>query len=422
MSLTVTRAGRWAAVPLDPLACGLPEELAEAGPSGVRFSTPGVLARDGQVVVVLPRGHRAPDDPAADALRLLRALLEYRRQERQRSVSDLDSELVDGWGEPSAGLSELEAVLLLWRDYSAHGALGVSEQRRAFDEPGRIHWPRTLRTGWPIEGRGGSHLLRRVTERVQRRPGHPLTALHGATALHLGHRLGLYRGLRPKPPDPRGARSTLDRFGVRQFSDRGRRVVAWLERLYQDGGAGGLSPEDTRLLFARRFHTVWERMLQVALGHRPVLGALRGAYHRDDGQAVHGLHLVPDLTVPLADGRLLLLDAKDYAPGHLPGTPDLTKQLLYRLALSDRLHPQGVPLERIANAFLLPGEAEGVRHVATHRLAPPASPALGAIHALEVDLVAVLDAWNAGRVDARLLGQIASRVRTDPALRTEAAG
>ena len=411
MSLTVACAGRWSAVPLDPVACGLPAELVERGPDGLRFSAPGVLARGGEVVVVLPRGHRPPRDGAGDALRLLRALLEYRRRERQRSVEDLDSELVDGWGEPAAGLSELEAALLLWQDFAANGPLLVSEQRRALDEPGRIHWPRTLRAGWPIEGRSGSHLLRRVTERVQRRPSHPLTALHRATALQLGHRLGLHRGVRPPAPNPRNARSVLDRHGPQQFSDRGRRVAAWLGRLYQLGGDGGLSADDTRLLFARRFHTVWESMLRVALGHRSVGGALRGAYHLETGQTAHGLQLIPDLTVPLPDGRLLLLDAKDYASGSLPGSPDLTKQLLYRLALSDLLHPQGVPLERIANAFVMPGNGSGVRRIGEHRLAAPAPEALGRIHVLELDLVAVMDGWNAGRVVTSLVAAVGAATR-----------
>jgi hypothetical protein len=370
------------------------------------FQMPGLVQLDGRLLAVLPRGHRPPAEPAADAVRLLQALLAYRRDRPQRSVHAAEDALVDTWGDADAGLDPLEAALLLWRDFKAAGPLTLSARRRALDEPGRIHWARTLRTGWPLEGPAGSHLLHTVTERVQRRPRHPLTRLHRATAMRVGLRFGFARGSAPERFTRLQAREILDQWGPRQFADRPRRVVAWLRRLTDGTDQRREDDASVQLLFARSFHAVWERMLQVALGHRPRrIHALHGRVHESSGATRRGLRLIPDLVVPRSNGRLLVLDAKDYDLDRWP-TADIGKQLLYRLAFSDRMHPDGLPLDRIGNGFLFPAPADPVSLRGVHRLLPPSPPELGAIVGLDVDLVRVMDAWIAGRSDAGLVAAV----------------
>jgi len=170
---------------------------------------------------------------------------------------------------------------------------------------------------------------------------------------------------------------------------------------------------------ARNYEQVWEEMLQVALGHEERRrDRFSGTYHLQGAKPKSGLLLKPDVLVRTRLGGRpvrLVLDAKDYRKGALPNTPDLTKQILYRLMLSDRIYEGATPLEAIGNAFLFPAVNQGlVRCRGTHALVgAPQSGAPGVISCLELDLQRAEAAYLAGRVDEELLAQVAEAVLLD---------
>lgn len=400
----------WAAE-IPPLAADL---LARDGELWVARSA-GVLGVDGRLLAVLPRGHAPPADPVAAVFAFAAALLRYRRDPARRSVERGTEALRGGTGRDGERLDALEAALLLWSDYAANGPLVVSESVIEVDTPGRVHWARTLRDGAPTDGPGGPSVLGHRTVRSRRIPQNPLTLLHRSMAEGVGARLGLGPPPALPVPPPRTALPVVREGLRRAFADRPRRVLAWMAQILEDGRATSGFPERHFVLVVRDFAPIWERMLQVALGHVPTRDGLSGDYHGPDGQRSSGVRLVPDLLMHWGEGEgraLLVLDAKDYGDGTWPATHDVTKQMLYRLLLSAPLHAQGLPPEKVGNAFLFPGAANPVARRGEHRLrneqGRPGEP--GRVVCLTVDLPTVMGAYRAGRPHAGLRAAVAAEV------------
>ncbi|MBX3465527.1 MAG: LlaJI family restriction endonuclease [Planctomycetes bacterium] len=409
--------------PLDP-AAGLPPE-AWSTADGAPSLLPGLASVGGRLVVVLPRCYAgAPLDPGAALERVALFVSSLARYARERpggrAVDDPALATREGAlvavGDPGDLVDQVEAALLLWRDFVERGPLLVSAPRVHDQVPGRVLWPQALRDGAPVQGRTGVVFRALPRRSVRPDPRHELTDLHEATCEQIGARFGL-GGAGERPPIP--PTEALDRIerGERVcFADRPRRLLALLRRYHAAREASERGAE-VRGLFARSYAHVWERMLQVALRDEGRGAGLRGTYRLPDGSLLPGLNLRPDVVVRdrLPDGRavLLVLDAKDYDAGALPGTPDLGKQVLYRLLHSDLVDPQGPPLDAVGNAFLFPAlvPGAGVRLRATHDLVGrPRAGRPGRVVGLEVDLEQVTEAYVSGRAAEGLRRAIVTAV------------
>jgi hypothetical protein len=413
--------------PLAELPGALVQALEPLDPLGhvARPLGPGVLSLDERLWFVLPRCYRPPpggEAPGAEAMLLtLSVLARYRRERPQGAVLRRQDPLalVEA-GEPGGALDHLEAGLALWADWRERGPLVLARARRSAVEPGRTHWPATVRSGQPV-GSGGQIFARQIRTRVRPDPQNELARLHLSTVAEAARALGAPG---PRPPAEPGAPplAILQRWRERCFADRQRRVLSLLERYHRPAGAGRLQGRDRVWgLFAPEFEFVWERMLAVALGHEPARQGLTGRYRLPGGALAPGLELRPDILVRLADPPgLLVLDAKQYDYGSWPQTADLTKQILYRLLLSDRLQGD-VPLGRIGNAFLFPsrrlpdGQPVGLRGV--HDLEHGSDPERpGRVVGLDVDFERAARAYLTGRRDQGLRRQVAAAVMREMAI------
>ena len=410
----------------EPLMAAL--ELLEDG--RVRALGPGVLAHEERLLFVLPRCYRPAGGaraPGAEVMGLTLALLaRYRRELPGGSVGReaLALALVEV-GEAGQAVDRLEAALALWSDWRARGPLTVTRERRSPDEPGRVHWPSTLRRSRAVEQPSGPVFGRLIRARVRADPQDPLVSLHRRTCAAIGRELGLGSEAAGPPPGAAEAAAVLARAGWRCFADRQRRVLALLAR-YHRPAAGGRATGRDRIagLFAPEFEYVWERMLAGALGHEPVREGLTGSYRLPGGALRPGLDLRPDLVFQVGRGEeeagLMVLDAKHYDYGDWPQTADLTKQLLYRLLLSDRLRggqPGVKALGTIGNGFLFPScrlppgapvAVRGVHDLDAAGIVDLERP--GRVVGLDVDFERVARAWLSGRVDQGLRRAVTASV------------
>lgn len=243
-------------------------------------------------------------------------------------------------------------------------------------------------------------------------------ALHHKTCVNIGLEFGFgNQGLATRIA-PGEALAILERQRRACFADRHRQVAASLTTYYRSQLAReGKSGAPVQAIFARRFEYVWERMLQVALGHESILsGHFKGHYYRAGSRVGAGLDLRPDLLVRTrwqGENALMVLDAKDYDYDSWPRSADIGKQILYRLLVSERLRKQGLALDAIGNAFLFPArnhEGSPVATVGCHELDVPSLAALGRVVGLNLDFEAVARAYLASRVDGRLLKLVTKQV------------
>lgn len=389
-----------------------------------RSRYPGVLAHQGRLVVVLPRFYAgASADHLDDApLVFLGALCRVLREAR-RSVTDHDvwlEQAVIASDQAWQLLDQIEAALLLARDHAEHGPIRIHEAVASQRVPGAIRWSRTIARSVAVVSGGSVTMADPVQVRRRIDLQHPLTALHEAVCAEVHAVLGL-GGDVAEPVVRRAARATLERYDRALFQDRHRIVADLIARYLGAAGLGGArEARQVHGVLANSFPMVWERMLKLVLGPERPPSLPGGSYRGPAGTAVSGgLRLIPDLVI---DGRvddqpvIVVLDAKDYAPGqtgHWPDTASIGKQLLYRYLLSDQYKPGQLGLAHIGNAFALPARLTGDHHAccAVHDLDGETGPApFGRIVCVDVDFDRVARAYVRGQRDGELRRAIAVTV------------
>jgi hypothetical protein len=185
-----------------------------------------------------------------------------------------------------------------------------------------------------------------------------------------------------------------------------------LRRYHASRADAGARSDPAAGCMATSFPHIWERMIDVALAPGMPFVLPKGRYEHGGRSIAPGLHLLPD-TVIREGGRVLVLDAKDYAPGSWPGTGAIAKQILYRLLLTRALGFTPDSLESVVNAFVRPAAlapAHPVEHLGHHLLdRDPAG--IGTIHGLAVDFETVAASYARGRPLPDLRRRIAAALR-----------
>lgn len=385
-----------------------------------RAAAPGFFSLEGETRLVLPRAFRREIETSSSSLARLVFLTvacieKFWREKTRRSVGQTDEDLPFlSCGDPSRLSDSLKAALLLWQDYREFGEFVQSRRLVSAELPGRILWDKTLRHGQPTFSRFGTVFQSVYRRSVRRDPKDELTGLHRASCLTVGRWLGRSKAV-VSAPSTSAARSILSAYKHRCFSDRQRRVHGLLERFYQLAGASAQA-RPISALFLKNFEILWERALQVALGHDSALRgpSLTGFYQIHESNArLRGLSLRPDILTVVKAGEhphLLVLDAKDYQDGSWPKSKDIAKQMLYRFLLSCESGGGAWPLARIANAFLFPASLKS-RAVALrgyHDTHQALEHGLGHIWGIDLDAARVLDTYLGDRRDSTLLDQVSA--------------
>lgn len=319
--------------------------IAQAGQSGTYF--------------FLPHGSPSqPDDRERFASILMQAIVRFSRENAR-------------YGEGRAFASSTFAALLadLAADYRDHGLFATREKLRSRQD-GKPDWARTVKTQTAFPSSTGAPVyceissLRyssRSTNIIARIQAHVIAEIHQQH----GWWLAAYFGSRDLPlasPGtewPREHWPSLLRAARRDlYRHRAIHLVGLLLdylEMKSESGQGdvpcGISD----------FSTMWEVMLR-----ETIAGVERGwndwlprpSYVRPDGTgiAISGMEL--DIVVREND-YTVILDAKYYlatSKGYLPGTPDISKQLIYQRAVEST---GKVSPDKLINAFVFPAEKTG---------------------------------------------------------------
>lgn len=397
-------------------------------------NAPGLFSFNDQLFIVLPRCYKArmnqPGFTLAKSVFLNMVALErFHKEQVRRSVGRQDSELTTfACGQSRSLIDYVEAALLLWQDYREHGALTRLNRKLSTTRPGRIVWPRTLREGHPMFSKMGTVFTEIHRSSVRRDVHDRLVLLHRQCCLKIGRLLSKDC---PDPSTPFSRKEALDILSAnrhRCFSDRHRKVHRLLERLFSRGGrVRAQQSESLSALFLKRFEYLWERVLQVALGHQSErLPGLRGRVYANCVESPsqvkkrRGLSLIPDVVTQDPDdpSLTLILDAKDYDLHSWPGSGDIAKQMLYRLLLSKEGGcADGPAMDSIGNAFLFPSlkvkasQYLSLRgfHVLNEQHGPMAR--MGRIAGLDVNYELATRAYLSGKPSVDLLRRVSQETR-----------
>jgi hypothetical protein len=387
------------------------------------FKCAGVIATDQRITLILPRAYKQvpPEGEWEAAGRLLLSvLLRYAYRDArpaQRSVADAAAHVLQSSAAASEhGLARFEAAFALMSDARKNGPYYVAATREDANH-GRIHWRRTLERSSPAGHPFCETFPTLVMLRTARDAEHPLTRLHRTTVASARELLGL-------GPQPSAAVSSPTALRVIRahdrsvYSDRGRFLLGLLRRYHQRKASAATAGPlvAATYLFTRQFHWLWDRMLRVAIGPIEGSAGLRGGYwtSSDSERPKAGLDLRPDLVVR-DSGEVFIIDAKDYAEGSLPGTADITKQIVYRLLHTTAFKPaSGTPLTATRNAFVFPSTERavgGVRCRSVHRVGAGDSLGWCTIACLDVSYERVAEAYVADRPDATLRASVLAAMR-----------
>lgn len=336
-------------------------------------------------------------------LLLMRVLAKYMRS--TQAVTPVGSGTI--LQRDPAMLDWLVAACELYEDFLDAGLYWVKREKLSTRATsGAIAWGATIAAGRAHISDGVPVHLE-VTRRARRRSSDDF--LHRLHAHAVGEVATLLTG---KTPFPDGSRVTNAELAAMRtapratflpltrttYSDRGKRLLALLQRFFQFAGAKeARSANGSLLLSADAFEFVWEHMLRVTidnLGTSPLrLPSGRWRAHR--GKSTPGIAPKPDFGFRFeADGekRLAIFDAKDKvvaAAGRSGSEQDHYKQILYRL-VGDYDAP-------VCNTLLLPTLDHGERS--------PFIPLGGHgwdgrpetfVHEIGVDYPAVCSAYLAG--------------------------
>ncbi|WP_104399408.1 LlaJI family restriction endonuclease [Vibrio penaeicida] len=329
------------------------------GSSKIEFC--GVIACDEELAVFLPRNSVA-DKKRSKALThlLIQALLKYYLdKDTGIHAQDSDSEVIGG--------ESLSLAISLLEDYATNGLYVRRIRERAINK-GKVDWRRTIASRVPLTSNDSPIYLELDTSRSRYDTSSEVAKIHAQVIKNLSSTYGLLwfgqnsyfdsslsHVLQPN--------SSLDvqiaclEKELRQvYSDRDIFLLKGLiQCLKQQKG----KKEDTLLIGVRKFHSLWEAMLDECLIGKYAVNSKLPVPVYQTGAGV----FVPvpkkgqrtDTVLKHSDEhRFAIVDAKyysAYSANSAPGWSDLVKQFYYHQAIS-QLEGKGTP---VSNHFIFPG-------------------------------------------------------------------
>lgn len=272
----------------------------------------------------------------------------------------------------TSNVSAFTVADFLISDFIEHGPYRRVHRRTSQQTHGEIHWQLTLERGSALHSLSGPIYHDPFRHSTLDDPMHLITRIHlaavheslvefgdllGYASADLIHKLDPVRGALP---DPSLIPTLIDKEMRVVFVERYTQVLKAIKSWFSNSG---YNPTQQFTVFGTRFfHAVWESACSLVFGNeianwkahmpRPVWEHVSGASHE-------ATSLRPDI-VRNNPTAFLLLDAKYYdldftsetVGGH-PGTPDVSKQLLY----AKLLRPHTPNPNLLKNAFLFPTES-----------------------------------------------------------------
>ena len=323
--------------------------------TGDRFV--GVRVDAHGAAVCFPLGYQLPandDDLRADICNLFHVLAAFLKEDA----------LLEAAGSPVPGAVRfpMHAYLKIIRDFLRTGRYYVeTEPQYKTAAGGRTSWPRTVRQQRALIQRDGSLIFPRMTVRSSApNADHKITQIHRFCVYEAFEKMGwLYVPYMPEAPGPhpdtREAIYLLEKKLAWTHNDAQQELLSAMLSMLQYTDEA--SSETQHFFGTDLFEHVWEKMIDKAFGTPDKERFFpRTRWLLDYGPNKAKTPLQPD-SIMLYNGKVYVLDAKFYRYGctgdsaHLPGGPDINKQITYGEYIE---RAKGVPGERLYNAFLMP--------------------------------------------------------------------
>lgn len=361
----------------------LPAELFRPG-RGFCFRFVGVLGAGRGLLVVLPKYLRFRSAaewqaPATSYAAETRLLVQVLHRFQQLTDSQLPTPADEADGPENLATGEPAVALALVADYQTHGYWHQPQTELTTWEGARPDWPRTVARAQPLFTESGP--LYPVRYGYRQPLGAAASLLEQLHRWAVRHCLETYHAVLPGFAeigyDPEAAddltdlgepdylRQVVDRALQTAFRDSHLHTLRLLRHLLD---AASAAPDDTAvsLFGTTKFYRVWEVACQAVFANRSAEVQARlpvPSWHSATGARYQNFlnRLIPDV-VWYDDHTLLIADAKYYAVSFGPnsqveggpGTPDLTKQVLYEQALVPLLQAANQSPRRVVNAFIIP--------------------------------------------------------------------
>lgn len=319
----------------------------------------GIRADTNGMDIHFPLGYELPnndDDLRIDVLNLIGVLSTFLQEDSRREDPNLNDSISVNFP-MHAYIQVIRNFLNTGHYYTETEAQYISSTR------GIPHWPRTLKNQRGLIQKNGSIVFTQTTVRKQTpNTNKKITQIHQYCVHEAFSKMGqIYVSFVPeKPswhPSVTESISILTDKISHTYNDVDRNLFQAMRRilLYKDS-----QNENQSIFFGtNRFEYVWQSMIDVAFG----IASKDQFFPKANWLLDYGssskrkrTSLQPDAIMIYGD-KFYVLDAKYYRygwtgnPEHLPGGPDINKQITYGEYIA---RSRSIPNERLFNAFIIP--------------------------------------------------------------------
>jgi hypothetical protein len=311
--------------------------------------------------VFLPLQALASKDTNLDTAKMtMQVIAKYLRNKKRVGKNGLEGS-GDNW------LSTIKSIA---DDYTEYGIYSDRQRTRGRNN-GKANWARTVVRETPLIGDAGNIVYTNVlTSRAQDDRDNLLTqtqvvvlreiaSQHGWWLPSLPQNMSQFQGFQTERISNRLRLLKLKALLPNLFSNRAIRLTNYLiyyfERISRNGKSAQLFGLDD-------FHSVWEGMLRDVLEDtkdgwntklpKPVF------YKGVDSESDEGKKMMMDIVIRQG-ANLVIVDAKYYAATTTKNSPsmsDISKQLMYELAVRDMESEDGVP-HNLSSCFVFPASS-----------------------------------------------------------------
>lgn len=357
-------------VPSSVIDALMRERIIPQGNSKIEFC--GVIACNNELAVFLPRNSVIVTDKAFNLARLLvQALLKY-YVDKDTGVHAQDS------GSEVIGGESLSLAISLLEDYATNG-LYVRRIRERTTNKGKVDWRRTIANRVPLTSDNSPIYLELDSSRSRYDTSSEVAKIHAQVIKNLSSVYGLlWFGQSSyfdtslshvlQPNNNLDVQIAYLEKELRQVYSN--RDIFLLKGLIQCLKKQKGKDEDTLLIGVRKFHSLWEAMLDKCLiGKYAVNAKLPVPVYQTSANkfvpAPKKGQRTDTVLKHVIDHRFAVVDAKYYEASSVtsaPGWPDLVKQFYYHQAIS-QLEGKDTP---VSNHFVFPGSSNYLKsaHVA----------------------------------------------------------
>ncbi len=347
----------------------IPHEIVEAlrshglvAPDMFKIYFCGVISYDDNIAVFLPRNHGINEGKEAESgYYLLQALHKY-FQTKESGLNDQEN------GDHFIGGRAFSLIVNLFNDYQLNGLYARRVKEHTINS-GKVNWPRTIARNTPYPSNGKPIYLDLMTSRSRYITNCETAKIHAQVIRELLSHYGfLLLGKQniideelERLEKPLGEKKQQIKYLERElrlsYSERDIFLIKGLIQYIKD--RKGQTSSDI-LIGVRKFHSVWEAMLDECLvGKYVVNHKLPIPYYQTNNNefvAVSKKGQRTDTVIQKGnEKRFAVIDAKYYdakSPQTAPGWPDIVKQLFYQQAVSI-LEGEDT---KISNHFVFPGD------------------------------------------------------------------